>query len=257
MRFKIQIMSDLHLDFPNAGGFPRLVPGVDLIIVAGDTCEGLQTAVKRMRNAYPSTEIVTVAGNHEYYGKALRDETAAARVIAREAGIHLLENGTVTFGRLRVIGATLWTDYALGGSIQHNMQIARDTMRDHRKIKWQSQPWRRFRPFEAQLLHQASRSYIEHQLAIAHDGPTIVVSHHAPMAEAIAPELRGTSLSAAYASDLTPLLRQYYPDAWIWGHTHYSIDTCLGNTRLISNPCGYPDEKGTGFDPSFTVEFDI
>lgn len=248
-------MSDLHLDFPNARGFPALVPGIDLVIVAGDTCERMQNAVQKMRDAYPRTEIVAVAGNHEFYGTALRDEMVSAREIARKAGVHFLENNTVTFGKVRVIGATLWTDYALGGSIHHNMQIARVTMRDHRKIKWQSQPWRRFRPLEAQLLHQASRSYIEDQLATAHDGPTVVVTHHAPIAEAIAPKLRNTALGAAYASDLLSMIQRYQPHAWIWGHTHYPVDIRFYGTRMVSNPCGYPDE-GTQFDPSFVLELE-
>lgn len=255
VRYKIQIMSDLHLDSPKAQGFPALVPDVDLVIVGGDTCEGIQNAIKRMRGAYPNTEIVTIAGNHEFYGSTLPDETAAGREIAREARVHFLENDTLQLGSLRIIGATLWTDYALGGSIRHNMQVAREIMRDHRKIKWQSQPWRRFRPQEAQLLHQRSRSFIEGCLASTHGGPTIVVTHHAPIASAIAPEVRGTSLAAAYASELAPLIERYGPDAWIWGHTHYPIDARLGRTRLISNPCGYPDED-TRFNPSFTIDLD-
>jgi hypothetical protein len=108
---KAQIMSDLHLDFPGARGIPRLAQGAALVIVAGDTCEGLVLAVEALRRAFPDTEIVTVAGNHEYYRYCLPEELAAGRARAKELGVHLLENDTVVLGPLRIIGATGWTDY--------------------------------------------------------------------------------------------------------------------------------------------------
>src|SRR5258708_7316784 len=112
---KVQIMSDLHIGYPGARGFPSLASGADLVMIAGDTCEGLRLAVRLMRDAYPATEIVAVAGNHEFYRTTYCEELDAARECARELGVHLLENQTVTFGKLRVIGATLWTDYDLFG----------------------------------------------------------------------------------------------------------------------------------------------
>lgn len=42
-------------------------------------------------------------------------------------------------------------------------------------------------------------------------------------------------------------------DVWIFGHTHYSIDTDVHGCRVTSNPRGYPGEE-TGFDPSFVID---
>ncbi len=38
---KLQIMSDLHVDYPGSRGIPPLAPGVDVVVIAGDTCQGL------------------------------------------------------------------------------------------------------------------------------------------------------------------------------------------------------------------------
>jgi Icc-related predicted phosphoesterase len=256
-KLKVQIMSDLHIGYPGASGFPALAPGADLVMIAGDTCEGLRLAVGLMRDAYPATEIVAVAGNHEFYRTEYSEELEAARECARELGVHLLENGTVTFGRLRVIGATLWTDYSLFGESLRlpAMRTASETMRDHRRIKWDRNPWKRFRPQEAHMLHVRSRAYIEAELAKPHDGPTLVLTHHAAVVEALEPQLRGRMISAGYASDLGSMIDRYQPEYWISGHTHFPMDHRRGRTRLISNPCGYGDELSS-FDPAFTIEVD-
>ena len=255
MQLRIQVMSDLHTRYPGSRGFPPLAPGADLVMIAGDVCEGLERAIREMRAAYPHTEIVAIAGNHEFYGGTYFDELEKGRECARQLGVHLVEDGIAHFGRLRVLGATLWTDYALFGDglREAAMRTAANTMRDHRRIKWQLNPWKRFRPAEARLLHWRSRAFLEIELAKPCDGPTIVLSHAAPTLEHVAPELRTNMISAAFASDLRPLIDCYQPDFWISGHTHFPVDFYRRRTRLISNPSGYADEVN-GFDPALVIE---
>lgn len=254
-KLRVQIMSDLHVDSLRARGFPPIAPDAGLVVIAGDTCEGARQAVRLMRSAYPATDIVAVAGNHEFYRTTYSEELDAAREYARMLGIHLLENQTVTFGRLRVIGATLWTDYSLFGESLRvpAMRLASETMRDHSRIKWERYPWKRFRPQEARALHLRSRAYIESEFAKPHDGPTLVLTHHPAIVEALAPQLRGRMIAAAYASDLSSMIDRYQPEYWISGHTHYPIDHHRGRTRLISNPCGYHNELSS-FDPALVIE---
>jgi hypothetical protein len=243
-KLRVQIMSDLHIGYPGTHGFPPLAPGADLVMIGGDICEGLRLAVRLMRDAYPATEIVAVAGNHEFYRTEHSEELDAARKCARELGVHLPENQSINVGRLRVIGATLWSDYSLFGESlrQPAMRVASETMRDHRRIKWERDPWKRFRPQEARMLHLRSRAYIEAELAKRHDRPTLVLTHHAAVVEALGPQLRGGMIAAAYASDLGSTIDRYQPEYWISGHTHFPMDHRRRRTRLISNPCGYGDE---------------
>jgi hypothetical protein len=102
-------MSDLHADFQGHRELPPLADGVDVVIVAGDTCEGLVESLEMLRAAYPSpVEIVAVAGNHEFYSQVHRVELARGRECASSLGIHLLENDCVMLGSVRIVGATLW-----------------------------------------------------------------------------------------------------------------------------------------------------
>jgi len=255
---RAQIMSDVHLDFPGARGFPPLAGDAELVLIGGDTCQGLVRAVEAMRMAYPHTEIAAVAGNHEFYGRTFGKELQAGRERARELGVHLLEDQTVVFGRLgrlRVIGATLWTDYELFGESLREpaMRTAYETMRDHKRIKWSRRPWQRFRPQEARMLHLRSRAYIEAELAKAYDGTTIVLTHMAPTIEAIEPQYRNRMIAAAYASNLLPIVDRYQPAFFISGHTHFPMNKRRGRTRLISNPRGYADDN-TQFDPEMVIE---
>lgn len=246
-------MSDLHLD--PSRGVPPPADGVDAVLVAGDTCEGLVKAVEALRRAYPEhIQVVMVAGNHEYYGRVYGTELTAGRAHAREIGINLLENGVVHLGHLRVLGATLWTDYMLFGPTLRSpaMRVAADQMRDHKKIKWSGEPWRRFRPEEALALHLESKRFFEAELSKPHSGPTVLLAHHGMTFEAIDPSYERSLLAAAYTSDMS-LVDQFGPDYVITGHTHRRMDFRRGRTRFISNPRGYPDEV-PAFDPALVLE---
>jgi hypothetical protein len=78
-------------------------------------------------------------------------------------------------------------------------------------------------------------------------------------------------VTAAYRSDLTSLMRpipaangaeELRPaDIWIYGHTHESEDTVIGQTRVISNAKGYgpwpPQQRAWDnptFNPNLVVE---
>lgn len=248
-------MSDLHVEFYGTAAMPRAVDGADFVVVAGDTCKGLVRAVETLRDAFPRVEVATVAGNHEYYGCELAAELEAGRVRARQLGVHLLSDDAVTIGRARVVGCTLWTDYCLFGADLRElaMHTARDTMMDHKRIAWRRNPWARFRPEEAAALHLRSRNFLETELAKSHPGPVIVVSHHGMTLEAVSPVNQRSLLSAAYASELLPLVDRHRPAAWVSGHTHHSMNLRRGGTRLVSNGRGYPGENA-GFDPAFVME---
>ena len=85
-----------------------------------------------------------------------------------------------------------------------------------------------------------------------HDGPTIVVSHHAPVLEAVAPREERSLVTAAHASELSGIL-DLQPDVLLCRHPHRSFSQRRGRTRLLSNPAGYADENRY-FDPLLTLE---
>jgi predicted phosphodiesterase len=255
---KLQILNDLHIDYPGSRGIPALAHGVDAVIVAGDTCQGLTRAIESLRRAYPSpTEIVMVAGNHELWSRrlAFEEHFEEGHSTAELHGVHFLENKAVVIDGVRIAGATLWTDYELFGPDLREaaMRTAADQMLDHKRIKWSREPWARFRPAEARILHHQSRIFFEEELEKPHAGPSVCVSHHAMSMDAIAPAHRRSILSAAYASEMLSMIDRFQPDLVVSGHTHHGIDIKRGRTRMISNPAGYADEN-RHFDASLVVD---
>ena len=252
---RVQIFSDLHADVAPIKAI-TVAPDIDAVVVAGDICQGAERAYTVLRQIVPmQVPIVFVMGNHEYYGRCLQDELAQARDIAPLYGVHLLENGSIDLDGVRFVGATLWTDYRLFGetNVPLAMQAARDGLNDHRRIAWSKAPWRRFRPQEALLLHRRSRAFIKAELAKPFAGPTVVVTHHAPYPGSLHPRYQSDLLSAAYVSDLTPVIEAGRPDFWIHGHIHKSFGYRVGPTRIFCNPHGYGNEN-PDFDPALVVE---
>jgi len=252
---KVQIFSDLHADVAK----PRpitVAPNIDAVVVTGDTCEGAERGFIRLRRIVPmQIPIIAVLGNHEFYRRCWSEELAQARAAAPLYGVHLLENDLVTLGGVRFIGASLWTDYALFGmhNLPQAMLAAGLGLNDHKRIKWSKEPWRRFRPQEALLLHNRSRVFIETTLASPFDGATVVVTHHAPHPGSIHSRYKSDLLTAAYVSDLTAVIEVGRPDLWVHGHVHESFDYRAGATRVVCNPHGYGTEN-RHFDPALVVE---
>jgi Icc-related predicted phosphoesterase len=250
---RLQILSDLHADVTQ----PRVItvaPDIDAVVVAGDTCEGAERGFMRLRRIVPmQIPIVAVLGNHEFYRRCWSEELAQARTAAPLYGVHLLENDVAVVGNVRFLGASLWTDYALFGDPQRAMLVAAHGLNDHRRIMWSKEPWRRFRPQEALLLHERSHGFIETTLAKPFYGATVVVTHHAPHPGSVHPRYKSDLLTAAYVSDLSALIETARPNLWVHGHVHESFDYSVGATRVICNPHGYGTENGR-FDPALVVE---
>ncbi len=154
----------------------------------------------------------------------------------------------------RFIGSTLWTDYRILGHRDLAMGRCREVMNDHKKISLQKQPvWQRFTPQAAERLHLRSRAFIEAELVKDFDGPTVVVTHHAPHPLSIVEKHRSDLVTAAYVSDLSEIMEAGKPDLWLHGHNHETFDYVVGPTRVRANPRGYDDENAA-FEPSKVIE---
>jgi predicted phosphodiesterase len=252
---RIQIFSDLHIDVRPIRKI-TIQNGVDLAIVAGDTCEGTLRTFQHLRRIVPMhIPIIMVLGNHEYYRRFVPIELELARSRSAAFNIHLLENDTVVLGGVRFAGATLWIDYRILGEANQAavMNACANGMNDHRLIGWQKQPWLRFRPQEAALLHQQSKAYLAETLAMPFAGPTVVITHHAVHRDSVHSKFRTDPVTGAFASDLSALIEAHRPALWVHGHVHNSSDYRVGQTRILCNPHGYGNENAD-FDGTLVVK---
>lgn len=256
---KLWILSDLHIDVNRRFPFelPQPRPVHDIVIIAGDICQGLAEGVRFIASQKLNTKpVVYVGGNHEFYGHDRYGELADGRAeAAKHPNIHVLERDSVLIDGAEIVGCTLWTDYKYAGlrDQARAMHWAARRISDHRLISAGKGAWS---PEEALSEHQDSRAWLARQLAQDSQRPKVVVTHHAPSRESVQPRYRDDLLTAAFASDLDDLVAE--ATLWVHGHLHASVNYRLGDCRVVANPRGYVGIKeDREFDPAFTVELAV
>ena len=253
MSVRLWVLSDLHLEFYDAPP-PLDVPDADVCVMAGDLLNrGVVPSMHYLaEQVAPRMPVVFVPGNHEYYRSSLVEAMHEARKL-KLPNVHLLDGSPVVLDGVRFVGATLWTDYELGGGKPWNMNAAAGLLNDFRAISYRKHPWQRLSPMHLEQEHFLHRRCIDDALAMPYDGPSVVVTHHAPHPRSVHERFAGSSLNAAFASNLTDLIERRRPNLWVHGHMHDSCDYVVGETRVLCNPAGYKGEN-TGFDPHLVVE---
>ncbi len=249
-RTRIQVLSDLHLEFSRALPFTPPLKG-DVVVLAGDIANGLE-GLSWAKETFCQTPVIYVAGNHEYYRHSIPGMTEELVREGRARGIHVLSENSVEVCGVRFLGTTLWTDYRLSGNFVEAAAAAERGMTDFLRISTDPGP-RPLRVSDVEVLHFQARQWLAVELARPCE-KTVVVTHHAPSIRCIDPQYRRNPLAPCFVSALDDLVYRSQAELWIHGHTHFSTDFRTGRTRVVSNQRGYPGEPAQGFDPGFTVE---
>lgn len=274
---KLLILSDLHLEL---GAF--LVPKADydVVILAGDISVPGSKAMRwarRSENFGETTPIAFVPGNHEFYQGVMQTTLNEMALTAAACNVHLLAPGAAVIGGVRFLGCTLWTDFELpvetkAGPLvdaERAMKAAKIHLNDYSSIRWAEVPApsdapaaakprkRRLSPEDTRALHLSDRAWLAQKLAEPFAGPTVVVTHHAPHRNALAPHYQSDWLSPAFVSELPDAFFEV-PSLWIHGHLHESHSYEVGNCRVVCNPRGYVrdgrDHENKQFNPGLVVE---
>lgn len=250
---KIRIYSDLHLEFgrpfwPSTQGGDE-----DLVVLAGDISVGT-AGVRWAAESFPHVPVVYVLGNHEYYHRNFDTLIDACRQDARGTNVHILERDILDVGGIRVLGCTLWTDYALLGTdrVDEARNWAKRSLADHGLIRRDSGQF--FTPDHAAESFAASTHWLDQQIAAA-ERPLLVVTHHAPTAATVAPFYQGKISNASFHSNADHLIRPPVR-MWVHGHTHHNAELMHQGVRIISNQLGYPREGVIGFRKDGLFVFD-
>jgi predicted phosphohydrolase len=248
---RLHLLSDLHLEH---GPFVARRVDADAVILAGDIGAGTR-GVEWARSWSDDRPVLYVAGNHEFYGHATPGLLDELRRAASGSSVSVLENETVMLGGVRVLGCTLWSDFDFDGPDRRaqTMKVCERVVNDYTQITFGSQR-RKLTARDTRRLHFCSRRWLATRLDQPHDGPTVVVTHHAPLIQTRPqlPALR--ALAGAFASDVTDLMAADRVALWIFGHTHRVTDLNRRGTRILSNPRGYPHQPAAGFDPACVIE---
>ncbi len=210
---KLFLLSDVHLEHKTKINVED-IPKVDVLILAGDigylNAKNTQTFLARVAKRFP--HVLFVPGNHEYWSKM--DDEQMEEVCA-EYGVVLLQNNVVEIEGVTFAGTTLWS--RLDGVTSK----AVSKQNDFRFIPdFCTKEW-------AKRFHTA-------QLFLDSVEVDVVITHHAPLMQAIPPQFKGDPSSGLYATNMLPL--KHKPKIWCFGHTHHPFCKTIQGTMFVSNP---------------------
>lgn len=247
---RLHVLSDLHLE---RAPFTAPHADADVVVLAGDIARGSR-GISWARGRAGARPVLYVAGNHEFYGHSAPALVDELRATAAGSRVIVLENDEVLLGGVRFLGCTLWSDFDYDGEERRgqSMDLCRRVVNDFEHITF-TPTGNTLTPEDARSLHLDSRRWLAERIRQPHEGPTVVITHHAPLHRQRPSSASLRALAGAFVSDLTDLMGD--PVAlWIFGHTHVVADLEVNGTRVLSNPRGYPNQPAADFDPDLTIE---
>jgi predicted phosphodiesterase len=251
---RLHVLSDLHLERSDALPAPPPARHADVHVLAGDIARGAD-GVRWAVDWAEGRRVLYLAGNHEFYGHGFPDLFGDLRAAARGTSVTILEDAETVIDGVRFLGCTLWSDFDFDGvgRREESMAICAAVVNDYRVVRYP--PERRpLAPADTRAVHLISRSWLTDRLAAGHDGPTVVLTHHAPLIRGRPKRSLLRAVGGAFASDLSALMGGERAAIWVYGHTHRRADLNVDGTRVVSNPRGYTRELVPGFNPALLLE---
>lgn len=255
---KLQIMSDLHLEFDPSFRVPYA--GADVLILSGDICVAdtlgrgpaspHSTKATEWRSFFKDCadnfdHVIYVMGNHEsYHGRVDKTVSIIKETLSIHENIHVLDNEKVQIDDFLFLGTTLWTDINKMNPITES--IIQGSMNDFRYITFKDRDiYRKLIPYDTAVFHKNALNFI--QESCKDSEKVIVCGHHAPSYQSVHPNYQNDSdyhINFAYNSNLENFIAEL-PQIKLWthGHVHDSFDYMIGGTRVVCNPKGYYDQN--------------
>ena len=239
---KLQIASDLHLEFPKNREWLEanpLIPKGDILILAGDivcgrSIEKAQPFYQQISQNFPF--IISSMGNHEFYHGTIDD--AYPEFSQKISQNHLkLNNSVYIMDEVKFIVTVLWSFIP-----DDKIDIVNKRVNDYKLISKSNDEGVKIpiKIEDTNNLFDQSVKFIKEELKRPYEGKIVVLTHHLPSMDILPPELVESNIRNAYASDLNDLiLSNPNIQAWICGHSHSSDISKVGNTTIVRNPLGY------------------
>jgi predicted phosphodiesterase len=268
--FRIQYVSDIHLEFYDKVPFPLLVkPNARYLALAGDIGQPSHSNYNAFFQYVSSNwdKVFYVPGNHEYYSKhpakkwkwvkpqTMEERDADIRsVVCQYSNVHLLspESPSIYLYKenVAIVGSTLWTHIPseLNGIIRNQVNDFNYITKDGTMPIEES---------DVNLLHK--QHYESLETAINYWAyqkvPVCVITHHMPSYVLISSKYAGKTQNCCFASNCEKIMLPHVK-AWIYGHTHAASTGMVRKVFTAVNSRGYPDESVPGFSPEAFTEFD-
>jgi len=261
-KFKLQIMSDLHLEFLG-GGTHNIEPKAPYLALLGDigvlTDEGMPHYRKfLLEQANQFKKVFVLLGNHEYYGSTVaRTLQRVKEICDSHPNLVMMQQGSVKVNGVRILGTTLWSKVP-----PESVRFVASSLNDYRRITTDNgsnnNGTRNISVTDTNSWFQTEVEWLAAEIEKANVlGETVVVlTHHAPISDSCDPQHYSSPINSAFCTPLEFLLGA--PVAlWAYGHTHWVSDVIRNGTRVMTNACGYPathEVKNFHWNPELVVE---
>ncbi|CAM4080936.1 metallophosphoesterase [Vreelandella rituensis] len=259
----LMLASDLHLEhFPTLSDvIPEyaMYQTPDILVLAGDidNVSHLQWSLLSISDLFEGIPILFIPGNHEYYSRyhtmeEINDRLRGVERYLQNEGFpfHLLINDSVTIGGWHFFGGPMWSDMAQNAPVPPGDEHGIRMVDGHPPVS-----------NDLRGLHASFREGLSQHLASYPSKQSIVISHFSPSLRFGNPLVATPAPGAVdycryFSADMDAVLDDpaAAPAAWLYGHTHYSMQERLSSGCLVASAQGgYPGERHQGLTGAFKI----
>ena len=230
--------------------------GEDVVVLAGDIhTRGRHEEI--IDQIPETTQIVMVAGNHEYYHSEFHTINSYLKNLESElSNFRFLNNDSITINGIHFYGGTMYSDLKLNGEVGF-LATKADTQKyiaDFRvtTIEGEDGKWRGWSVDDHLKEHTKFCDGLQFWLKETEGQKRVVISHFVPHRQAIHPRWGVSALNGYFTCDMDRYMG--WEGKWLFGHTHDSSNFMVGDTHCICNPRGYGSENSGGFVDNMIID---
>lgn len=229
---KFQVVSDIHMEVSNLDILNLLKPTESNLILDGDIGSPLKPEFKILFDYVSQnwTNIIYVAGNHEYYNdegiNMSEIDDIIKKLLDTYSNVYWLHDSSITINDITFVGSVLWSSPIVTGRI-YPMYMDDQKLNDH----------------IMGIINKQSIKYLEETIPNI-SGKVCAITHYMPLYSKDIPNpiYQNDELMERYfGNQLYELMSQV--DVWISGHTHQRFRFSYKGTPWLCNPIGMPHEN--------------
>lgn len=248
---KVQIVSDLHMEFFENKTRFCLNKNADLLIIAGDLGNALSRQLEFIKEICKKLPVIFILGNHDPMWSSIKETINFWKSVKIE-NFYFLNNETIEIKGIHFIGSTLWSD--LNKDPANNLFIMKNVA-DYKTIYKDDDDTKFVSTFDMQKKFEECYNFLNKELSKDYKRK-VLITHHLPTYASVSDKYQSSRMNAAFVSDLSNmLLYANNLELCIHGHTHDTFDYMLADVlRVVCNPLGYPSENNNGYSNDLLVE---
>tara|TARA_B100000700_G_scaffold331722_1_gene467546 strand:- start:25069 stop:25923 length:855 start_codon:yes stop_codon:yes gene_type:complete len=256
--FRINAISDLHLEFEDKNNLPqfKFSENLDFLILAGDIITSSRKSVPKYYTDWIlelqkyAKHVIYVPGNHEYYNSRRDKFARIVRERFKNTNVHFLLNESVVLEGIRFVGTDLWTDAKLDAQHENSLLIREQDVKlrltknnDFKNITVKKNGFRKLSFVDRLHWHYEAKNFILRELNNSSE-PVILITHHGISKEQLSPEKYTSNTNYFYVSDIVDeILDTKNPPIYHFsGHNHqFKKGNLKGKLPFLINSRGYND----------------